>query len=75
MSTARGDAVKQARTKANELAKAAGLQLGDVQSISDASAPIAVPLAASPIARAPSVPVQPGTESLTVDVTVVFAIQ
>jgi uncharacterized protein len=75
---ARADAVKRARAQAEQLAAAAGVELGDVQSITETSAlpgPVvrADSAAAKEAAGAP--PVQPGTQELTVDVTVVFAIK
>jgi uncharacterized protein YggE len=76
MGAARADAVKQAQTQAAQLASAAGQQLGQVLSISEdtTSTPIPVP-AAGGAASAASVPVQPGTQSVSVDVTMVFALQ
>jgi uncharacterized protein YggE len=74
MSSARADAVKQARAEAEELASAAGQQLGAVMSISEATAP--TPIATPSLgAAAASVPVQPGSQSVSVDVTMVFALQ
>ena len=76
MGAARADAVKRARAQADDLAKAAGVELGDVQTISEGVAETPVPLAAGAAkSTADSVPVQPGTESVSVDVTVVFAVR
>ncbi len=75
---ARTDAVKRARTQAEQLATAAGVELGDVQTISETSTLPGPPiLAEKAAASAPSgaPPVQPGTQELTVQVTVVFAIK
>ena len=74
MSAARADAVKRARAQAEDLAKAAGLQLGDVQSISEGTTAMPGPLAAGS-ARSDAVPVQAGSESVSVDVTMVFALR
>jgi uncharacterized protein YggE len=75
MSAARADAVKRARAQAEDLAKAAGVDLGDVQSISEGSTSTPVAFAAGDAARATSVPVQPGSEAVSVDVTMVFAVR
>jgi uncharacterized protein len=75
VSAARADAVKRARAQAEDLAKAAGVQLGDVQSISEGSTATPVAFAAGDAARATSVPVQPGSQSVSVDVTMVFAVR
>ena len=75
MSAARGDAVKQARADAQDLATAAGLQLGDVQSISEGTTVTPFPAAAASATQAASVPVQPGSQSVSVDVTMVFELR
>ncbi len=75
MSAARADAVKRARADAEDLATAAGLQVGDIQSITEGTT--VTPLAASAVGGTPaaSVPVQPGSQSVSVDVTMVFALR
>ncbi len=75
MSAARADAVKQARADAEDLTTAAGLQLGDVQVISEGTTVTPVPAAAAGGTRAASVPVQPGSQSVSVDVTMVFGLR
>jgi uncharacterized protein len=75
MSAARGDAVKQARADAEELATAAGVQLGDVESISEGTTVTPFPAAAASATQAASVPVQPGSQSVSVDVTMVFELR
>jgi uncharacterized protein YggE len=75
MSAARTDAVKRARAQAEDLAKAAGVELGDVVSITEGSTATPVPYASGDAARASSVPVQPGSESVSVAVTMVFAVR
>lgn len=77
LSDARKAAVDNAQAQAEELAQAAGVKLGPVQSITiSSSAPI--PLAQSRAAAAApqaEVPISPGQLSLSVDVTVVYEIQ
>jgi len=78
VSAARADAVKRARSQAEQLAEAAGVQLGDVLKISESSQDVGPVLAAPEAAdgrAASSVPIQSGSEELTVQVSVVFAIR
>jgi uncharacterized protein len=78
---ARTDAVKRARTQAEQLANAAGVELGPLRSLTENSAPIGpVVDAASPrksdeAGTAALPPVEPGAQSLSVDVTLVFEIR
>lgn len=81
MAAARMDAVKRARAQASQLAHAAGVKLGEVRKITEARA--AVPFSqfnnnqvflAKSSAATPT-PFEPGSQELTVDVTVVFAIK
>jgi uncharacterized protein len=77
MATARARAVADARTKAAQYAQALGQPLGPVVSISDQTqAPSEpLPMAANASAgKASSVPINPGSQQLTVSVTVVFAL-
>ena len=75
---ARADAVKRAKAQAEQLAEAAGVKLGALQSLVEDSTPVGPPIEAK--AAAPSSagdaapPIQPGTETLSVDVTLVYAI-
>lgn len=76
LARARAAAIADARAKAAQYASAIGQPLGPVLSITDqAPAPLYPPYAASPAAaaHAPSVPISPGTQQLTVSVTVVYA--
>lgn len=79
LSVAREAAVADAQAQAEELAKAAGVELGSVQSISSYSSypvPIEQPRAGVMMdAAAASVPISPGQMTLTVDVNMVFLIQ
>ena len=77
LATARARAVADAKAKAAAYARALGRPLGAVVSMSEAPPaqpfqplPYAVPSAA----RAPSVPVHPGTQQVSVSVTVIFAL-
>ena len=79
LSQAREAAVKNAQTQAQELAKAAGVTLGDVQTISTydstpvpLSSDVKYGLGAAPAA---AVPVNPGTLQLTVTVSMVYFIK
>lgn len=75
LAAARAAAVADAKVKAAQYAKALGRTLGPLVSMTEATAPPAVPqYAAMPSARAAGVPVSPGTEQLTVTVTAVFAL-
>ena len=75
-SEARTAAVLAARAQADELATAAGAKVGKVLTINETSYNAPMPQyyagAAVPAADKASVPVQPGTQSLTLDVAVVF---
>jgi uncharacterized protein YggE len=80
LTEARKAAVADARTKAQELAEAAGVELGDVQSISEYTSGGPQPMydmrAAAPAAEmASSVPVQPGQMLVTLEVSVSFSIR
>lgn len=72
---ARGDAVRRAQDQAKQMAEAAGVRLGRIQSITEV--PVNPP---SPFyrdstpAEAAAVPIEPGTKELTVMVEVVYDI-
>jgi len=78
VAAARADAVTRARTQARQLARAADVRLGPVEKITERRAGGAGLLrqefAADNAMRASS-PIEPGTQELTVDVTVVFGIE
>jgi uncharacterized protein YggE len=77
LARARAAAVADARVKASQYAKALGQPLGPVVSISDQSSAEPFPFAASAgaAARSPAaVPISPGTQQLSVSVTVVYAL-
>src|SRR5262245_61692155 len=78
---ARTEAVKRAKAQAEQLAAAAGVELGALRSIDESFTPIGPALdareAAAPSAEAgdaASVPIQPGSEEPSVDVTLVYEI-
>jgi uncharacterized protein YggE len=79
LSEARKAAVDDARVKAEELASAAGVTVGDVQTISEYTSGGPQPMydvrAAAPMAEAASVPVQAGQMLLTVEVNMVYEIR
>lgn len=78
---ARTEAVKRAKSQAEQLAAAAGVELGELRSIDESYTPVGPALdtreAAAPSAESSdggSVPIQPGTEQLSVDVKLVYDI-
>ena len=76
LAAARAKATKRARAQAEQLARGAEVEVGDVQSISEASnsAPIAY-TAGDAAAKAAATPIQPGSQTLSVAATVVFSIR
>lgn len=76
LATARTRAVKRARTQAQQLADAADVSLGSVVSIDEQSTVVPYPRASAAGAAdaASAIPIEPGTQTLTVSVTVVYAI-
>ncbi len=78
-SQARTDAMNQAKANADTLAKAAGVTITGVSTISEVSAPVQPPVwfgAATPAAGAAdqATPVQPGTTDVSITVTVSYLI-
>jgi hypothetical protein len=76
LATARAHAIRDARTKAGQYAKALGEPLGQVISISDDgnAQPIEQNALAATAASGSPVPISPGSQQLSVSVTVVFAV-
>jgi hypothetical protein len=71
---ARSDAVSQAKAQAAQIAKAAGVTLGRIRSITevlDGGSPITYDMR-SAVGAADSVPLQPGQQELTVSVDIVY---
>ena len=80
VSAARDKAFAQAKAKAEQYAKAAGRALGDVVSITEdvaTSSPIPMPyeMQRSAALDKASVPIQPGSQEVSVSVTVVFSMR
>jgi uncharacterized protein YggE len=78
LSEARQAAVVDAQMQAEELAQAAGVELGDVQSISTFGSPVPLPQPKAAFqmeAAAAEVPISPGQLIVTVDVSMVYQIQ
>jgi len=75
---ARTDAVKRARVQADQLARAAGVDLGDLLSINEDSAPygpVLDPQASRSLgAGDAAAPIEPGSQALNVQVTLVYEI-
>lgn len=80
VAAARALAVKRAQDQARQLADAAGVALGTLDSISSTSVPVGPPQTPSAgrstggAAAAPTPPVNPGTQSVSVEVTLVYQI-
>lgn len=74
---ARAEAVKRARAQAEQLSEAAGVQLVEVRTITESSIDDGPVLAApeAPSRAAGSVAISPGSEELSVQVTVVYTIR
>jgi uncharacterized protein len=76
---ARTEAVKRARSQAQQLAKAADVDLGDLLSMTEESAPeppvFERTQAADEGAGASAAPIEPGSETLEVQVTLVYEIK
>jgi uncharacterized protein YggE len=76
LATARARATKRARGQAEQLASGAGVEVGDIRSISEASSSSPIPFAAGDAAaKAAETPIQPGRQVLSVSATVVFSIR
>ena len=70
---ARANAVREAQAHAKQMADGAGVRLGQIRSITEVPASPPGPLGRDAAAAAP-VPIEPGTQDLTVMVEVVYAI-
>jgi uncharacterized protein len=75
LAVARANAMKDARAKAEQFARAAGQQLGQVISITpvDGSSSPVSPMASAGAGSA-AVPISPGSQQVSVSVTVVYAV-
>jgi len=80
VAAARTLAVKRAQDQARQLADAAGVSLGALDSISSTSVPVGPPVSAAGARRtpgattAPTPPVNPGSQTVSVEVTIVYQI-
>jgi hypothetical protein len=76
MEQARVAAVENARTRAAQYAAAAGVEVGEIVKVVEVSTSGPIPYLAqsrAEFATDGSMPIQPGTQELAADVTVVFA--
>jgi uncharacterized protein len=67
-------AMDDARAKALALGKAGGFGVGAVSVVTEQAANVPVPVFESAVAKADSTPVEPGTQDVTADISVTFAI-
>jgi uncharacterized protein YggE len=67
-------AVQDARAKAKALAAAGGFHVGRVVTVSESSTPTPISFGQAPKAAGTSTPIEPGTQDITADVQVSFAI-
>jgi uncharacterized protein YggE len=76
LARARAAAVRDARAKASQFARALHQPLGQVTSISDQTAlvPVNQPAAFGAAAASAKVPISPGTQQVSVSITVVYAL-
>ena len=81
VAAARALAVKRAQDQAHQLADASGVTLGTLESISSTSVPVGPPVSTTGPNRAggaapatPTPPVNPGSQTVSVEVTVVYQI-
>ncbi len=74
LAAARTKATKRARAHAEQLASGADVEVGEVRSIREATSNMPLAYAADAAAKAASTPVVPGSQTISVRATVVFAI-
>jgi uncharacterized protein YggE len=75
LATARGKATKRARAQAEQLASGAEVEVGEVRSIAESTSSMPLSYAADAAEKAAGTPVMPGSQTLSVQATVVFAIR
>jgi len=75
LATARTKATKRARAQAGQLASGADVEVGEVRSITESKSAVPLTYAADAAAKAASTPVMPGSQTISVQATVVFAIR
>jgi uncharacterized protein YggE len=74
LAAARTKATKRARAQAEQLASGADVEVGEVRSITESTSSVPLTYAADAAGKAASTPVMPGSETISVQATVVFAI-
>jgi uncharacterized protein YggE len=75
LAAARGKATKRARAQAEQLASGADVEVGEVRSITESTSSVPLAYASGAAEKAADTPVMPGSETLSVEATVVFAIR
>src|SRR3954468_8097859 len=75
LAAARTKATKRARAQAEQLASGADVEVGEVRSITESTSSTPIAYAADAAEKAASTPVMPGSQTLSVQATVVFAIR
>lgn len=75
LAAARTQATKRARAQAEQLASGADVEVGEVRSIKESTSSTPLAYAAGAADKAAGTPVMPGSETLSVQATVVFAIR
>ena len=75
LAAARTKATKRARAQAEQLANGADVEVGEVRSITESTSAVPLAYAADAAAKAASTPVMPGSQTISVQATVVFAIR
>ncbi len=74
VAAARRRAVERARNQAEQLADAAGVDLGEILTIQESGTPSGPPIALREAVADSSAPISPGSEIVSLEVTVVFRI-
>jgi uncharacterized protein YggE len=72
---ARKAAIANARKRAEIYATAAGVQLGPVLQIAEGGSEVVRPVFGARMGAAPPVPIEPGTQAVTVSVTVTYGLR
>jgi hypothetical protein len=75
LAAARTKATKRARAQAEQLASGADVEVGEVRSITESTSTVPLAYASGAAEKATETPVMPGSETLSVQATVVFAIR
>ncbi len=75
LAAARSKATKRARAQAEQLASGADVEVGEVRSITESTSSVPLAYASGAAEKAAGTPVMPGSETLSVQATVVFAIR